>query len=150
MGFCVTILATTNPGYTDSLFKVMCSMKNCLLYFWLLFLVACQNSGDGRESPTDKQEWSILQGLEYSSRNDKNIKFEIIEKSGYSIAVVPNETGIGAIFIMLNPKSAPFYKQMPNKLFVLTEGQFNMILKNDKLISTVEEALRSHLKNENT
>jgi hypothetical protein len=125
-------------------------MKKYFLYFCLTFFAGCQNQGDGRESPTDKHEWSILQGLEYSNRNNKNIEFKIVEESDYSIAVIPNENGIGAIFIMLNPKSAPFYKQMPNKLFVLSKDQLNEIRKNEKIISTVEEVLRSHLKHENT
>jgi hypothetical protein len=51
---------------------------------------------------------------------------------------------------MLNPKSAPFYKQMPNQQFSLTESQFNVIIRDKSVISTVEEALRSHLKDENT
>lgn len=128
----------------------MCKMKKILLYVSLLVITACQNPGDGRESGTDKHEWSILQNLEYLNRNNKNVKFEVIEESGYSIAIIPNEDSIGVIVIMLNPKSAPFYKQMPNKFFILSKERFDLIMKNKDLISTVEEALISHLKNENT
>lgn len=124
-------------------------MKYILLIIGLIVFTACQNSGTGRESFTDKEEWGILQDLEYSSRYKKNIKFEIIEKSEYAIAVIPHDRGTGAIFIMLNPKSAPFYKQIPNQLFNISKDQFNEIMKNKAIISTVEEALRSHIKNEN-
>jgi hypothetical protein len=127
-------------------------MKKIIFILGFIFIASCQNGnpGDGRETGADKHEWSILQNLEYSFRDKNNIKFSIIKKYDYSIVMLPNSGDNGAIFIMLNPKSAPFYKQMPNQQFSLTESQFNVIIRDKSVISTVEEALRSHLKDENT
>jgi hypothetical protein len=88
----------------------------------LAFLVAScgsGNPGDGRESGTDKHEWSILQELEYKNREVTELKFSLIERSEYAIAQVPNNSGIGAFYILLNPKAPPFYKQFPIKQYNL-------------------------------
>ena len=126
-------------------FVVIDKMKHIILILSILLISSCQNPDDGRESFTDKHEWSILQGLEYSYRSKKNVTFDIIEKPDYSIAVIPNKNGTGAVLIMLNPKSAPFYIQMPDQFFTLSKENFNEIFKHKVLISTVEQALRLHV-----
>ncbi|QFT54458.1 hypothetical protein FIU95_07815 [Microbulbifer sp. THAF38] len=97
------------------------------------------------ESGTDKYEWSILQNLEYQNRDVNNLKFSIIEKYNYAIAQVPNESGVGAFYIMLNPKAPPFYKQMPSKQYSLSDERFSVIQSHPKTITTVEMAVRSHV-----
>lgn len=112
-----------------------------------LLVVSCGNGNpaDGRESTTDKLEWSILQNLEYQNREVADLEFSFIENDGYAIAQIPYSSGKGAIYIMLNPKAPPFYKQMPSIQFDLTKEQFNAIRVHSQTITTVEMAVKSHV-----
>lgn len=111
----------------------------------MILILGCGNPGDGRESSGDKKEWSILQQLEYETRKTNNLEFQIKNVNEYSIAVIPKSSGQNAVFIMLNPKHPPFYKQIPNVSFRLTIDQYNEIKERSLVTSTVEEALRSHV-----
>ena len=111
----------------------------------MILILGCGNPGDGRESSGDKKEWSILQQLEYENRKTNSLKFQIKNINEYSIAVIPKSSGHHAVFIMLNPKHPPFYKQLPNVSFKLTIDQYNEIINSLPTISTVEEALKSHV-----
>jgi len=111
----------------------------------ILLLQGCGNPSDGRESFGDKREWSILQGLEFESRENSVSKFEIIGVVGYSVLSIPRKDSVGSIFILLNPESAPFYKQMPNVPYVLSKAHFAEIKNSGKATSTVIEALKSHV-----
>jgi hypothetical protein len=127
----------------------MFNMKYTIILILTILLSACNNpgevAGDGRESGSDKREWSILQGLEYESRNQIGLKFEIIREGNYDIVVLPKQNKKGAILIMLNPKAPPFYKQMPNIPFNLSKEEYSKIIEHESTISTVEEALESHI-----
>lgn len=92
-----------------------------------------------------KNEWSILQGIEYSNRH-KNIQMpKQITAQGYDILGVKNMAGNGYIWIMLWPKSPPFYKQIPDGNYVLSKKLIYKLVQNHKISSTVEEALDSHV-----
>jgi hypothetical protein len=98
------------------------------------FTLSCSggNPDDGRESSADKHEWSILQTIELRNRNIANLEFIIIEDEGYSIAQIPNPHGIGATYIMLNPKAPLFYKQMPIQQYNISKKNFNVIVNHPK------------------
>ena len=122
-------------------------MKNIQLIILIcVLIISCgENTGDGRESGTDKHEWSILQNHEFKNREVSNLKFSILEENGYSIVQVPNKSGVGATYILLNPKAPPFYKQLPIKQFNLSKEQFRQIQMNKNTITTVETAINSHV-----
>jgi hypothetical protein len=101
-------------------------------------------NGDGRESFGDKHEWSILQTLEARGRDTHVSTLEFSEYERYHIVSLPAATG-ERIWIMLNPHSPPYYKQMPPADYTLTQEQLWQILQRDRAISTVEECLRSHV-----
>lgn len=123
--------------------------KLSILIIIFISLFSCsgnqENAGDGNESGSDKHEWSILQGLEYDNREKADLKFQIFDNNGYSILQLPNESNVGAIYIILDPKAAPFYKQLPSKQFNLSKKEFDKIRKHPKTITTVEGALNSHV-----
>ena len=109
-------------------------------------LAACGgNPGDGRESWGDKQEWSILQGLEVETRNQTLTQPTIRWVADYELLGVPREGDSRPVWIMLTPRHPPFYKQMPEGEFELSEGILNDLVRRRAVISTVEEALRSHV-----
>ena len=101
-------------------------------------------NGDGREAFGDKHEWSILQTLEARGRSTPVSTLEFSEYERYHIVSLKATTG-ERVWIMLNPHSPPYYKQMPPADYILTEEQLRKILQSRRAISTVEECLRSHV-----
>ena len=101
--------------------------------------------GDGREGGTDKREWSILQGHEFDSRTTPIKKIEFLKSYDYNLICVPSEKSGRRIWIMMDAKSPPFYKQMPDGNYSLTKEDLSEIEKRTNPTSTVVEALRSHI-----
>ena len=112
------------------------------ILFAYLYMIS---NGDGRESFGDKTEWSILQSLEYNNRNKPSAQIKFEEKDGYTIAYVPSLSGNG-VWVMLNPKNPPYYKQMPQIEYTLTPEQYSEITNTRVVTSTVESCLQSHMK----
>ena len=100
--------------------------------------------GDGREAGSDKAEWSILQSLEEHHRDYPWHALEFIEVYGYHFVCLPRDGDQKRIWIMLDPRSPPFYKQLPSGNYWLTAEQIEIIRKKANPISTVLEALGSH------
>lgn len=116
------------------------------LYLALMLLSGCIRPGDGYESGADKREWSVLQGLEFSHRREKIDTIEFSHHAEYWIVCVPRHDDHARIWIMMDPASPPFYKQMPEGNFWLTKEQIEEIRRKTNPISTVLEALKSHTK----
>jgi hypothetical protein len=74
---------------------------------------------DGRESFGDKHEWSILQSLEAMNRDKPISDLEFSERAGYHILYAP-AANQKRVWIMLDPKSPPFYKQLPHGKYSLS------------------------------
>ena len=110
---------------------------------WYLWL-GC--SVDGRESPGDKHEWSILQSLEARHKEHAASRLEFLQEEEYHILSLQPSTGAARIWIMLNPQSPPFYKQMPSDNYSLSEDEYDRIVATRYATSTVEEVLRSHVR----
>ncbi len=113
----------------------------------LLSLSACSDKGDGRESTGDKREWSILQSIEFGSRSSIPSAPELRVVEGYELLSVPSIDGSTRIWIMLRPKSPPYYKQLPDGNFMIPSSLLNDLVRGHKISSTVEQALRSHVAN---
>jgi hypothetical protein len=109
---------------------------------WLLY-THCD--GDGRESFGDKHECSILQVLESHGRSTPISGPEFSQHEKYRILALPAVTG-ERVWIMLNPQSPPYYKQMPHTDYTLTEEQYLQIVRTQRPISTVDECLFSHVR----
>lgn len=114
----------------------------------LFFYLYITSNGDGRESMGDKKEWAILQEIEYENRNNPDTQIKFKEKDGYKIAYVPSALGHG-VWIMLNPKNPPYYKQMPQIEYSLTPQQYSEIMKTGHVTSTVGICLQSHTRIQN-
>ena len=102
-------------------------------------------TGDGRESSRDKTEWSILQALEATHRDSAISTVEFTERDGCRIICLPALDG-SRTWIMLNPQSPPYYKQMPQTEYTLSEDQYSQIVRDHSPISTVELCLSSHVR----
>jgi hypothetical protein len=110
-----------------------------------LLAAACCPAVDGRESPGDKREWSVLQSLEAESRGTptNSLLFRTVHE--FEVVGIPAGDGRGPIWIMLNPSHSPFYKQMPKGDYALSEQQFEEIVSGRHITATVHDVLRSHL-----
>lgn len=101
-------------------------------------------NGDGRESFGDKHEWSVLEVTVAGARKTAICAPEFTEEEGYRVVCLTGVTG-GRVWVMLNPKSAPYYKQMPQSDYILTRKQFDLVVRVGHPISTVVECMSSHL-----
>ena len=110
------------------------------------FYVRLGCSIDGRESPGDKHEWSILQSLEAAHREQTISDLEFLDHDYYHIACVPSSASGNRVWIMLDPHNPPYYKQMPHDDYSLSREQYDKIIATRQATSTVEEALLSHVR----
>jgi len=101
---------------------------------------------NGRESPGDKTEWSILQSLEATHRDSPISELEFSERDGYHILCVPSAGSSKRVWIMLDPRNPPFYKQLPHENYFLSQQQYERITVSRHATSTVEESLSSHIR----
>ena len=69
---------------------------------------------------------------------------EFRERSGYHFACIPAKGH--RIWVMLDAKEEPLYKQMPTGPYELSPQQFQQILQAKNVTSTVVECLRSHVR----
>jgi hypothetical protein len=106
----------------------------------------CARPGDGQEDGSDKREWSILQNLEVEYRGEIIDSPEIRKVAEYFVISVPHHESGKRLWIMADPKSPPFYKQMPSGNYWLTKEQIEDIRIQANPITTVLGALESHLK----
>ena len=95
---------------------------------------------------SSKEEWYVLQTVEAENRSIKLAEGEIDDKFGYVFLCVKASNDESNIWIMLNPHSKPYYKQMPNDLnFVLSQKVFDEVYDSGKANPIVLEELKSHL-----
>ena len=87
------------------------SSRNLLTWasFLLLALAAC----DGPESPQAKQEWSVLQGVEYENRSKPLHEPVVLEWQGFQVLGAPSRSSNGNVWVLLRSKAESYYKQMP-------------------------------------
>ena len=109
-------------------------------------LVSCGRPGDGQESATSKSEWGILQVLEEDNRGNKIAGIEMTDSGDHLILSLMAHDQVTRIWIMLDPKSPPFYKQLPaNVNYDVSEAELEKIRTDGKPISSVAAAIESHL-----
>ena len=113
------------------------------LFFATSACAGCAPSTAGRESFGDKTEWSILQSREFGSRQQLIAKPAFHSVDGYVLLAIP---GRGKnIWVMLSPKSPPFYKQMPQGGYTISRTLLDIVAKQGIASSTVQEVLASHV-----
>jgi hypothetical protein len=132
------------PNATNRLASSLLALASLVIGGLVWYLrIGC--TGDGRESFGDKHEWSIMQAIEARHTGAAISAPEFTEEDGYRIMCVPGVTG-ERVWIMLNPHSAPYYKQIPHSDFALSKDQLFEIVRSQHPISTVEECLSTHVR----
>ena len=97
----------------------MTQLQRIPALFLLLAMMACA----GPESSGSKSEWSVLQGVEYDYRGKPVTAPVVLDLSGHRVAGLPRTDAPGFTWVLLTPKHAPLYKQMPEGQFTLTAAQ---------------------------
>ena len=101
-------------------------------------------TGCGEELAT-KPEWSILQGLEAEYRAKPVPELTVMVRSNHYFVSLQG-CNIDHVWVMLDAKESPLYKQMPPGNYQLTAAALDTITRTDHCNSTVIECLRSHLR----
>jgi hypothetical protein len=123
----------------------MKEMKSLVLIsFVICTMSACNSQSTHSESPGTKHEWSILQGVEDQNRASVPNAPEFKTIEGYELLSLPDKTGSQRIWIMLWPRSVPYYKQMPNEDYSIPNALVDDLAKARRISPSVEEVLRTH------
>src|SRR5438067_1145774 len=93
------------------------------------------------EELASKAEWSVVQSVESQHRDRPGIKIEVVKFEEYSLVGIPVHGGRKQIWIMLNPRNAPYYKQLPEGNYQLSKEDLKSILASGGVISTVQNCL---------
>ena len=90
-------------------------------------------------------EWSIIQAVAAQHKNQPGDKIEIVKLDDYSVVGIPVHDSRKEVWIMLNPRNPPYYKQSPTGDYKLSKDDLKMISASGVVISTVENCLESHV-----
>ena len=97
------------------------------------------------EELASKVEWSIVQATEYQHRDKDRGKIEIVKMDNYSLVGIPVNDARKEIWVMLNSRNPPYYKQLPQGNFSLSKEDLKIITASGVVSSTVENSLESHV-----
>jgi hypothetical protein len=97
------------------------------------------------EELASKPEWSAIQIIELQHRDKPSGGIEFVKVGEYSIVGLPVPDARKEIWIMLNPKHPPYYKQLPDGGYTLSKEDLKKILASGVVSSTVQNCLESHV-----
>lgn len=92
-----------------------------------------------------KLEWSTLQSVEQQRREKAGRDLEFVTMGKDVVVGIPVEDDREKVWVLLNPRHPPYYKQVPKGNYSLSVSNLNRILTNNALTSTVLECLNSHV-----
>ena len=111
---------------------------------WLVYRRIFSN-----EELASKPEWSIVQAASSRDRDKHSTKIEVVKIDEYTVVGIPVHDARKEIWIMLNPRNPPYYKQIPQGSYTLSKEDLKTILTSGVVISTVENCLESHVGDQN-
>jgi hypothetical protein len=98
------------------------------------------------ESPGDKQEWSILQALEWSTRGQTTATVRLEKSGNYEVIGVPRIPDSRIVWILLKPTHGSRYKQMPEGNYWLDRDLLAKLRSENRVTLTVGEVLGTHVR----
>jgi hypothetical protein len=117
--------------------KAKSFITTAVLFFSLL-QIGCNNNGS-------KSEYAILQKIEFTQRRNVISKVEIKKIDNYLVAGFRADNDKENVWILLNVKYAPYYKQIPQARFSLTAIELEVVKKNANVSSTVIAVLETRI-----
>nr|WP_321349265.1 hypothetical protein [uncultured Methanoregula sp.] len=97
------------------------------------------------EELVSKVEWSVVQAVQYQHRDETSDRVRIVKMDGYSLVGIPVHDARKEIWIMLNTRNSPYYKQLPKGNYTLSANDLKTILASGVVVSTVANCLESHV-----
>ena len=102
------------------------------------------------ESVKSKEEYSVLQVVEYEHRGTSVSGVQIVERQGYRIAGFRSERGDGNVWILLDPRHAPHYKQVPEAPFKISTADLEIVRRTPSVSREVLAALEARVSRESS
>jgi hypothetical protein len=112
------------------------------VYFGSFVTICLMTCCGGPESPAGKHESSVIETIEARNRDKAISEMEWVTEDGYHLICL--ESMGRRIWIMLDAREVPYYKQMPRGNYKLTSQQLDRIKASGFATSTVLECLGSH------
>ncbi|MFT4176052.1 MAG: hypothetical protein QM627_05295 [Luteolibacter sp.] len=112
-------------------------MKYLISYFFVVLLFSCEGA--------NKREYAVLQ-VEQSASQVRIAMLPVVYYKNKDLIMIVGGVDGGKVSILLNPKSKPYYKQVPGNMnYSIEEDFYNMIKDSYKVDETVLNCLRSHV-----
>ena len=109
---------------------------SCLLYFFFFAMDS--------DLVQTKKELTMLQHLEFEYRDSKFTDIKFINNEVGEFFCIKGING-NRIWVLANPKSSPYYKQMPVADYSVSKIEFSHIKNEVNLSETVQLVLKSHI-----
>lgn|SRR5262249_28718424 len=100
------------------------------------------------EDVKSKDEYGILQVIEYEHRSSSISGVEIVEKNGYWVAGFRAVSGDGNVWVPLNARYSPYYKQVPEEPFKVSQQSLDAVRRTLHVSKEVLEVLESRTSSE--
>lgn len=115
-----------------------------IVFFFVIGAVSLVMGGENEL--LSKEEWSILQSVEYRYRDSPSgHHLLLIERSGKHLAGVLSTQGSQRLWILLDPDQKPFVKQLPKGDYDINSTEFERITAFGKIHPEVQSALKKSL-----
>jgi hypothetical protein len=100
---------------------------------------------EGVENTMSKEEYGVLQVVEYEHRQTPVSGVEVIEKNGYLVAGFRPDGVDENVWVLLNARYVPYYKQMPDTSFKVSRETLDTIRRTRGVRKDVLAALEDRL-----
>lgn len=97
----------------------------------------------GENELISKEEWSILQSVEYRYRKSvSEDHLVLVEQSGKHLAGILSADGGQRLWVLLDPVHKPFLKQLPQGDYRISSGEFLKITAFGKVHPEVQSVIK--------
>jgi hypothetical protein len=97
------------------------------------------------EETASKVEWSRLQAVGFRHSVNPAKEIEVVREDKSSFVKIAVQDARKEVWIMLNPKNPHYYKQLPTGNYILSKKDYQKILDQGGVSSTVANCLESHV-----
>jgi hypothetical protein len=117
-------------------------VRNTIYIFIILGVIVISS---GCNETNNKEEYAILQSIEYENRSVKITDAVLREYNKHWVAGFRADNQKENVWVLLDSQCSPFYKQIPQSRFSLTSVELEKIKKirsaSDKVIAVLETRL---------
>lgn len=98
------------------------------------------------EELSGKREYSVLQALELKYRGQYMAKRLLIERrEGFCAVGILSSSGATRVWILLDPESKPYEKEMPERAYRISRGELDWLKTQCEINAVVLHSLEKHI-----